>query len=166
MVNDFLQNSQFTMTFTKLPNVMLYLQTVSIPSVGLSHEDVGTPFSWMKEPNTKLNYSPLPVTFKLQENLDGYLEILNWMIGIGFPESFDQYKALQGDDPKSRRNIFSDATISVLTNANIPNLRVNFVEAFPSFLSQVDFNTTENDATMIDIAAQFEYQRFTIEKIT
>lgn len=166
MVNDFLQNSQFTMSFTKLPNVMLNLQTVSIPSIGLSHQEIGTPFSFIKEPNTKLQYSPLPVTFKLQENLDGYFDIFNWMVGLGFPESFDQYQTLQGDKPTDRTNLFSDAIISILTNKNNPNLRVKFVAAFPTFLSEVPFSTMETDAVMPDVAASFEYQRFTIEKLS
>jgi hypothetical protein len=167
MANDFLQNSQFTLSFLKLPNVVLRLQTCSIPSLGMSHSEVGTPFSWIKEPDTKVTFSEFPITFKLDENFDGYLEVFNWMMGLSFPEDFSQYRDLKGDvPPQDRTNIFSDATLSVLTNANNPNIRVNFVGAFPTFLSQVDFETTNEDAMNIDIAASFEYQRFSIEKLS
>lgn len=166
MSNDFLQNNSFTLTIQKTPNVALNLTTCSIPSIGMSHTEIGTPFSWIKEPDTKVNFSELPITFKLRENLDGYLEIFNWMMGLGFPESFQQYADLKGANEPSRKNIFSDITITILTNKNNPNLRVTFLDAFPTFLSQVDFDTMVDDAVMSDIAASFEYQRFTIEALT
>lgn len=165
MVNDFLQDSQFTLSFDKLPNATLRLQNCSIPSLGLSHSEIGTPFSWLKEPDTKLNFSEFPITFKLDENFDGYLEVFNWMMGLSFPESFDQYAELKGPEQYGRTRIFSDATLTVLTNKNNPNLRVTFRDLFPTFLSQVDFQTTNEDVMNIDVAASFEYHLFKVEKL-
>lgn len=165
MANDFLQNNQFSLTFTKAPNLAINLQTCSIPGLGMSHTEIGTPFSFLKEPDTKINFSEFPVTFKLKENFDGYLEIFNWMLGLGFPESFTQYANLKGVGEPTRKNIFSDITLTVLTNKNNANLRVVFKDAFPTFLSQVDFDTQTEDATMIDVAASFEYHMFTIEEL-
>ena len=163
MVNDFLQSTQFTLSFAKIPEATLRLQSVSIPSLGISHTEIGTPFSFLKEPDTKVNFSELPVTFKLDENFEGYLSVFNWMMGIGFPKEFPQYASLEAG---SHRSIFSDATLTVLTNSNLPNLRVSFRDAFPTFLSQVDFNTMATDAETLDIAASFEYHLFTVESIS
>lgn len=162
-INDFLQNTQFQLSFAKIPKTVLKLQSVSVPSLGLSHAEIGTPFSWLKEPDTKVNFSELQVTFKLDENFETYLEIFNWIMGISFPEEFTQHEDLADGDHK---NIFSDATLTVLTNSNIPNLRITFRDLFPTFLSQIDFEVTADDATTIDMAASFEYHLFKIEALT
>lgn len=163
MANDFLQNSQFLLSFSKIPSVALNLQTVSVPSLGLSHSQIGTPFSFLKEPDTKVNFSELQVTFKLDENFSTYLEIFNWIMGMSFPEDFEQYANLEQG---SHKNIFSDATLTILTNSNIPNLRIEFRDLFPTFLSQVDLAVNDTDATTLDMAASFEYHLFKIHPLT
>lgn len=166
-MSDLLQQNQFSVSFNKIANTTITLQTAPIPGVSGTHTNVGTPFSWLKEPDTKGVYSPWNITFKLDKNLDAYLDIFNWWQGLYFPHSYDQYTALKGDvEESNRRNLFSDATLNILDNFNHLNLRVNFRDVFPVSLSEVPFTTEVDDAKHIDVTASFEYRSFTIEKIT
>jgi hypothetical protein len=166
-MTDLLQQNQFTVTFNKISNTVITLQTAPIPSVAGSHTNVGTPFSWIKEPDTKGVYSPWNISFKLDENLDGYLDIFNWWQGLYFPHSHQEYRDLKGNvEESNRRNIFSDATVNILDNTNHLNVRVNFRDMFPTTISEVPFKTDVLDAVPIDVTATFEYQSFTLEKIT
>lgn len=165
MSNQFQTQNNFQLAFTRLPNVMINLQQCNIPSIQMTHSQVGTPFSFIKEPDTKINYGDFMVSFKLDENFDSYLEIFNWMKGLGFPKDFTQYSNLKGDAFNKRENIFSDATLTTLTNASNSNVRVEFQNMFPITLSEIDFSTMLTDANNIDVFASFAYDTFDIYKL-
>ena len=42
----------------------------------------------------KLTYAPLDIRFRVDEDMSNYLEIYNWMTGLGTPEDIKQYKSL------------------------------------------------------------------------
>ena len=83
MTESFLTNNQYTLTFPKISKTILTLQQTNIPGIAMTISQVGTPFSNMKEPDTKIMFEDLVCTFKLTENFDGYLEIYNWIKEIG-----------------------------------------------------------------------------------
>ena len=39
-----------------------------------------------------LDYSPMELTFTVNENLENYREIHDWMTGIGFPKDNEQFE--------------------------------------------------------------------------
>lgn len=126
---------------------------------------VGTPFSNMKEPDTKIMFEDLVCTFKLTENFDGYLEIYNWIKGLGFSQSFTEYSNLKGDT-NNRSNIFTDVILTIYDNSSNPNIEVHLYNAFPYSLSSVNLDTTVNDATFNTIEARFAYDYHNISKIS
>lgn len=165
-MSDLLQKNQFTLTFAKLPTVTLYCQKAPIPRVSLSYTKIGTPFAWIKEPDTKPEFGDWTIQFKLDKNVNAYIELFNWWNGLAFPQSHDEYVALKGSVERDRRELFSDATLTILDNVNHINMRVNFVDVFPTDISEVDFQTTVQDAQFLDVNATFGYQRFTLENIS
>ena len=46
-------------------------------------------------PGDKMEFEDLNVRFLVDENLENYMEIQNWMRGLGFPESFQEIYDLQ-----------------------------------------------------------------------
>ena len=157
--------NSFQLSFDKLPNALLNLQLCPIPSISLSHSAIGTPFSFIKEPDTRLVYSSFDIQFKLSENFAGYLEIFNWINGLGFPESFEQYSDWKGTSGK-REKIFSDSSLMIMTATNNPSIRVDFTNMFPTALSEIEFDTTVQDATYIDVSARFEFDYMRISNNT
>jgi hypothetical protein len=103
-----------------------------------------------------LTYGDLTITFKVDEALANYLEIYNWMIAIGRPDNFDQY------DPEQ---VYSDATLSVLSSAMNPKHEVVFKDMFPIDLGGFTMMSTAGDVDYIESIATFRYRNFTINTL-
>lgn len=150
--------------------MVFFTQEIPIPGLSLPIMEQPTPFLDIPRPAQKLDWEPLTLTFKVDEDFANYLEIFNWIIGMGFPDNFDQYKKLVG--PTGRQTpvpgydgVFSDGTLTVLDSDNNPNIEVKFIEMFPTSLSRLDLNNTVNDTERVDCTVTFQYQRFFIDRI-
>jgi hypothetical protein len=144
---------------------MFNVQDVRVPGIQLG--EVSTPSPFLRIPNSDgITYNPLSVSFRVGEDLDDYLEIHNWMIGLGAPESFDQYKALQNVEPGNPQSIYSDITLLILNSSMRPNIKITFHDAFPVTLGDLDFNTTDSDVNYIQCTVDFRYLRYNIELVS
>ena len=81
----------YRFTLKRAPNVEFFVQRVRIPGLTLPVVERPTPFVKIPEPGDHLEFDTLSVTFKINEDLDNYLEIFDWMIALGKPEKFEQY---------------------------------------------------------------------------
>ena len=161
---NFLSPLGFRFVLTRAPNVSFNIQNVRIP--GLTLNEITTPTPFIRIPNSDgLVYNPLSITFRVGEDLDDYLEIHNWMVGLGAPESFDQYKALQNLEPGNPQGIYSDITILIMNSSMRPNIKVVFEDAFPLSIGDLEFNTTDTDVNYIQCTAEFTYLKYKIELI-
>ena len=167
----FLSPLGFKFVIKKTPNVNYFVQSVSLPSITLNRVDVPNPFIKIPLPGDHLDFGELTLTFKVDEDLKNYLEIYNWMIGMGFPDDFDQYKdvdVIRGGkntgnvDRMSGGGIYSDATLSILSSAMNVNHNVTFIDAFPTALQELQFLTTDTDVNYLTATVSFTYRKFTI----
>lgn len=161
---NFLSPLGFKFVLARTPNLNFNIQNVRIPGLQLGEIDTPTPF--LRIPNSDgLTYNPLSITFRVSEDMDDYLEIHNWMVGLGAPVSFDQYKALQNQSPGDPLGVLSDITILIMNSSMRPNIKVHFHDAFPTSLGDLEFNTTDVDVNYIQCTADFRYLRYDIEMI-
>ena len=128
-----------------------------------------------------LSYENLSITFIVDENLENYVELHNWMVAIGFPKSRTQFSdfrsaaastpiATQGtsDDigdvqpATSARGMFGDAILTILTNKNNPVVEVRFEDLYPIALGALDFTQTATDVEYISVTADFSYKIYEI----
>jgi hypothetical protein len=87
------------------------------------------------------------------------------MVGLGAPESFEQYKALKDAEPGNPRTIYSDITLLIMNSSMRPNIKVTFEDAFPISLGDLQFNTTDTDVNYIQCTADFRFLKYNIELI-
>ena len=161
---NFLSPLGFKFTLGRAPNLSFNIQEARIPGLQLSQTETPTPF--INIPNAShITYNPLTVSFRVGEDMDDYLEIYNWMVGLGAPESFAQYKALKDAEPGSAQTVYSDISLLIMNSSMRPNIKVTFYDAFPISLGDLDFNTTDTDVNYIQCTAEFEYLKYTIELI-
>ncbi len=163
MSNQFQATNNFQLTFPKISDTVLQVQACNIPGLSADYAGVDTPFSELKFPGTKVNYSDFSIKFKLDVNFDSYFDIFNWMMGLYFPETFSQYAHLQTEDLQQK--VEADLTLTLLNNSSIPNIRITYFNAFPVLLSEIDLESTAVDNELIDVFASFKYERFKIEKL-
>lgn len=162
---NFLSPLNFKFQIKKAPHVNFFIQKVNIPDVKLISPEYPNPFVNAPIPGEHLTYGILDITFKVDEDLQNYLEIHNWVKALGKPQNYDQYKTIQDKKPGTGDGIYSDISLMVLSSTKMANYEIVFMDAFPVNISSVVFNTTDNDVNYIEAAASFRYTLFDINKV-
>lgn len=162
---NFLSPLGFRFALTRAPNLSFNVQEARIPGLQLSQAESPTPFVTIPIAS-HITYNPLSISFRVSEDLDDYLEIHNWMVGLGAPESFEQYKALKSAVPGDPSAVYSDITLLILNSSMRPNIKVTFYDAFPISIGDLQFLTTDTDVNYIQCTADFEYLNYKIEMVS
>ena len=162
---NFLSPLGFRFVLKRAPNVNFFVTNVNLPQVTLGYTEVPTPFKFINVPGTKLDYSDFELTFRLDEDMETYFEIYNWLLAIGFPEGFEQYKGLSTNEPGDPEQLFSDATLTIMKSSMVPNLEVTFEDLFPISISNIDFTTTDTDVNYLTATVSFKYKIFRVKKL-
>ena len=151
----------FKLTFDKLPNVAYTSYSVSLPAVSLNQILQPTPFRDRPIPGDKLNFEPLTLNYIVQENLANYLELYNWMKGIGRTtdtEDYKNYKALN-------QNQYSDGQLVILSNKYNPLVKVTFVDCWPTNIGTLTYDAQASEAVTITSDVTFNYSYFKVEAL-
>lgn len=163
-----LQPTKFRLTFPRLPNTTFFCQAVALPSVSTSAAMQPTPFVDRKLPGDKLVYDDLVCTILLDKKMQVYTELYQWIAGATFPHSFEEYKGLASLSEMmkdSDRPQYSDAFVTILTNAHNPYMTFIFRDAFPIALGSIMFNTSDTPESTMTLDVTFAYSLFDIEMV-
>ena len=150
---NFLSPIGYLFLLDKAKKVSFLCQQASIPSINLG--DVLIPTAGLvplpREGN--IRYGDLTVEFIVDEDLRNYMEIHNGMRALGTPQYYDERAAWETryQDAPSQDVRFSDATLQVLNNNNLANFDVVFKDLFPSELSTLTFDVSQEDLSLIHI---------------
>lgn len=153
MQNNFLSPLGFTFRLAIAPETNYNVQEVEIPGLQLGYVEQPSPFVRIPVAGN-LRYNELRISFKVGEDMSDYLEIFNWMVALGHPDEFPQYK-----------NVRSDGSVVILNNQKIPQLSMDFTSAFPIALSPLNFDATATDVNYMTAQATFKVTRFYFNKI-
>jgi hypothetical protein len=162
---NFLSPLNFKFQIKKAPHVNFFIQKVNIPGITMLSPTPNNPFVKTPYPGDHLNFGDLSISFKVDEDLQNYLEIHNWMRALGKPENFEQYKTIQNQPIMSGDGIYSDIGIVVLSSAKMPNYEITYTDAFPISLSDINFTTKDLSVNYIEASATFKYTYYTITNI-
>jgi len=147
----------FTFEVKKLPGFNHFVQAVSIPGVTLGQSEIPTPLKAMPIYGDHLTYSELVVDFKVNEDLSNYIEIFNWIKGLGFPDDFQQFKEL---DQKE-----SDCNLMIMSSNMNPLVRVDFLDAFPVSLTDIRMDSKDTAVEYIEATATFKFLNYTFTSL-
>lgn len=161
---DFTNGALFRMTFSnRVPNVVYESYSITLPGITLGEVIQPTPLLDLRLPGDKISFEPLIFNFLVQENLANYIEIYNWMIGLGKPNSTDQRKSFVNSS--MNRNIYDDGQLTILTNKNNPIARIKFVNCWPTNLSPLTYDASITDATPLTADCTFNYHYYEFETL-
>lgn len=162
-----LHPNKFVVSFTALPNIEYWCQSVNIPGLSLGEALMSTPFIDLYSPGDKLNINPFSMTFLVDEDLLGWLEVYTWMRGMTFPKNFSEYKGL--DKRIGAWNLphpqFSDAVLVILDSKQNPKIRIKFSNCFPTSLTDILLSATAGPEDPLSADATFRFDLYEIEKI-
>jgi hypothetical protein len=136
-------------------------------------------------PGDKVTYQDLAISFLVDENLENYKEIHDWIIGLGFPQNHTQFADLQaiGSDrysgstsgsvvpgvdtpvPLAEGGTYSDATLTVLNSKNIAVTEIRFHNIFPTSLGSLSYDVKASDVDYLAAAVDFSYMYYEIVQL-
>lgn len=160
---NFLSPVGFAFKIKKAPYLNYFVQSVSLPGLSLAPIEVPNPFSKIPFAGSQLTYDTMSLTFKVDEDMKNYMELHNWLTGMGFPKDFTQYQQIA--NKPIGEGIYSDLTLIINTSSKNPNIEVTFYDAFPLNLSALTFDATQEEITHISCTAEFKYGRYVINTI-
>jgi hypothetical protein len=123
-------------------------------------------------PGDKIVFEDFSLRFLVDENLENYMEIYNWIRGLGYPESLQEIYDFQTSNPvfqqpdKSQMNLYSDGTLQVLTSKENPNFKVTFKDMWPYSLSTLQFDATSEDIQYFTADVTFKYTIYNITDLS
>ena len=169
---NFLSPTGFKFTLEKSPKVAFFCNQANIPDLNLGVAVQPTYLKDIDVPGDKLLFGDLNIRFLVDEDLSNYIEIQNWMRGLGYPESLDQIYELQKTGNKaydlgSREmdNIYSDGTLQVLSSNMVSKFQIDFQRLFPYSLSTLVFDATDTDIEYFTADVSFKYTYYTIKDL-
>ena len=171
---NYLAPTGFQFNVSRAPKVTYFGNQVNIPSLTLGIANQPSYLKDIPRPGEKIDFEDLTFTFLVDEDLTNYMEIQNWIRGIGFPESLDQIYDFQQDDTltvmnKALRNqginLYSDGSLLILNNVNLPKFKVTFDGMFPYYLSTLTFDATQSDLEYFTAQVSFKYNIYNIVTI-
>ena len=156
----------FDVTFSRQPAVQYFCQRISLPTVVLGETNEPSPFLNLPLEGDTLTYEALSLSFIVDEDLQNYISIYEWLTALGFPREYGQFAALKEPATGSTETKYSDLTIVLHTNKSNPNYRIRFTDCFPTSLSSIQFDSTPTGMDPITVDATFNFRgMFDIEKI-
>lgn len=160
----------FKFSITKVPKADFFSNSASIPGINLGFAIQPTYLKDIPVPGDKLTYQDFTLKFFVDEDMTNYLEVHNWLRGLGFPESVQEHLDLKKGDAynpstsfKDQMNEYSDASLFIY-NSNFNEVaRIDFRDVFPVSLSTINFDATATDVNYVTAEATFKYSIYNIE---
>ena len=182
---DYASPVQFRFKCSKLPTVEFFCQTANIPGISIGSASMPTGLKDIPIPGEKVTYQDLAISFLVDENLNNYKEIHDWIIALGFPQNHTQFADLQaaGADrypgstsgaivpetniavPLAEGGTYSDATLTVLNSKNIAVTEIRFDNIFPTSLGALSYDVQASDVNYLQASVDFSYMYYDIVQL-
>ena len=129
---NFLSPVGFKFTLDRAKKVSFLGNSANIPGLTLGVANQATPLKDIDTPGDKILFDDFTLRFLVDENLENYLEIYNWIRGLGYPESLQEIIDFQrtgkvDKNPYGKEmDIYSDGTLIIQTSNFVPNFQIKF----------------------------------------
>jgi|TARA_R110001583_G_scaffold133723_1_gene285513 hypothetical protein len=181
---DYASPTQFRFGIHQLPKVEFFTMACNLPGINMGDAIFPTPFKDIPVMGDRITYENLEITFIVDEFLENYRSIHEWMTAIGFPKDrkqFSNFRANKSNTPENIKGtsldigdvqpatsvaaLFSDANLIVLSNKNNPILEVMYRNMYPVALSSLQYTQDAVDVQYLTATASFSYQIYEFSDI-
>lgn len=147
-------NTNFQVFIDRLPNVQFFLTDTPVPDVDVGGAVVNTRVHDFSLPGDKVEFGPLTIGFYVDEYWFSYEEVYNWLFNMSNPDIPEN----------SRGDLRTDIHVALLDNNKNKFATVKFIDAFPTNLSGVTYNTGGN-AEGLQAQVMMTYSHFVFDRI-
>ena len=161
---NFLSPIGFQFSLNKVPKATFFSNSARIPEIVLGTAVQPVYLKDIDIPGDKLQYGDFTLRFLVDEDLVNYMSIHNWLTGLGYPESTEQFKKATTNTEGLRDNeeIFSDGSLSILNSNYRTTAIVKFRDLFPISLTSLEFEATDTDVNYFTAEVSFKYTIYEI----
>ena len=169
---NFLAPVGFKFGLQRSPGVAFFCNEANIPDMTLGEAIQPTYLRDIPTPGDKIQFGDLSLRFLVDEDLSNYMEIQNWIRGLGYPENTESFQKLTEkgvlNDGKaysykqSGDDIYSDGTLQILSSNLVPKFHVKFTDLWPYSLTTMTFDATDTDIEYFTADVSFKYTIYTI----
>ena len=160
---NFLSPVGFKFGLKRSPAVAFFCNEANIPSIDLGVAEQPSYLKNIPVPGDKIQFGDLSLRFLVDEDLTNYMEIQNWIRGLGYPENMDEFRKLESEGVMPTNfgqkgdDIYSDGTLQILSSNLVPSFQVVFNDLFPYTLSTITFDATDTDIEYFTADVSFKY---------
>jgi hypothetical protein len=116
---NFLSPVGFKFTLSKEPKGSFFCNSARIPEINLGTAIQPSYLEGFDVPGDKLTYGDFSLRFLVDENMENYMAIHNWLTGLGYPETTQDFKDLlqtneiQDGGIRDLKEQFSDGSLYI-----------------------------------------------------
>ena len=180
---DYASPTQFKFGIHQLPKVEFFTVAANVPAINIGITYYPTSLKDIPMMGDKVTYDNLQISFIVDEYLENYVSLHEWITGIGFPKDRSQFSefrtksaSMPGQSMKATTDLktgqaasvlpmFSDATLTILSNKNNPILQIFYKDMFPVSLSGLEYNQEATDVEYMKATAEFAYNLYEITTV-
>lgn len=157
-------------------DITFYIKNFKVPSMKISPADVDVNQNIIHFPSQgRMDYEELTLEVMVDDNLNSYLELVKWMHRLKDPakllqahtEGYDAHNpdrrklALKTAINSSNQHPieYRDLDVYVTDRNNVTVFKFNFVDAWISDVSSLDFDAQDSEYMGFDISLYFLYMR-------
>jgi len=169
---NFLAPTGFKFNLKRSPKVAFFCNQANIPDLNLGIAIQPNYLRDIPTPGDKIDFGDLNLRFLVDENLENFMEIQNWIRGLGYPESVQEFRDFatggltKGRYVRDKQNIYSDGTLQILSSNLIAKFNVNFKDLFPYSLTTLTFDATDTDIQYFTADVGFKYTSYNITDLS
>ena len=169
---NFLAPTGFELVLNRAPKVAFFSNAANVPGITLGEATQPTYLKDIPVPGDKIIFDDLNLRFLVDEDLKNFMEIQNWLRGLGYPESVQEFRDLEKsgtipvrDYVQSGQDIYSDGTLQILSSNFVSKFNVNFRDLFPVSLTTLTFDATDTDIEYFTADASFKYTSYNLTNL-
>lgn len=160
---NYLQPTGFKIVISRenYPNLEFFAQSINHPDVTLTGPNIPYPrIENVNFPGDALGYSELGISFILDEEIESYTELYNWMVGIVNNDFVPQQGRTQRVNPQVPTQ--ADISISILSSHNNENKRILYKGCNPTSLSGLQLTSIAASVEYLTFDGSFSFTSFDI----
>lgn len=154
---NYLQPTSFKLLIDRqhYPNLEFFAQSVTHPSQQMAHVEVPFRKVSVPQPGDTLQFGELTADIILDEDMNSYTEMFNWM-----RRNLDNLT--KSPLNRTSRDAYSsaDITLSILSSHNNQIRQIRYIDAFPTDLGSVQFQSTGAGTDYLTFTASFRFTYF------
>ena len=158
----------FLFSIQKYPELTYFIQEAPLPAISLGTAMQSSSVHDIKTPGDTMDFADISLNFLVDEKMENYIAIHNWIIGLGFPYGHSSFTELMSN-PRNVNSYsvasksVSDCSLTILSSDNTPTRTFTFVDAFPTGLSAITFQSTNTDVNYVVATLDLAYSYYKIE---